>query len=127
MRKAFTTALAAALLLPLAVYAREPVQHNSIFPPWQHGENNDAAQRGLPFTISAGRYGCDRPQVPRPICAAHVAWQSRRYPCRHRPTRKAALVTQRRLLPHIEREFSRAEANCTLFGQHCAMCNVSIL
>ena len=49
-KRAFATALAAALLLPLAVHAQEPVQNNSIFPPWQHGENNDA-QRGLPFTI----------------------------------------------------------------------------
>lgn len=52
MRKtAFVTALAGALLLPLALHAQEPVQHNSIFPPWQHGENNDATQRGLAFTV----------------------------------------------------------------------------
>lgn len=51
MRKAvLATALAAALLLPLAAQAAERVQHGSIFPPWQHGENNDAAQRGLSFT-----------------------------------------------------------------------------
>lgn len=52
MRKAaFATALAAALLLPLTAQATEQVQHDSIFPPWQHGENNDAAQRGLLFTV----------------------------------------------------------------------------
>lgn len=52
MRKAaLATALAAALLLPLAAQAAERVQHGSIFPPWQHGENNDAAQRGLSFTV----------------------------------------------------------------------------
>lgn len=52
MRKtAFATGLAAALLLPLAAHAQEPVQHNSIFPPWQQGENNDAAQRGLSFMV----------------------------------------------------------------------------
>jgi molybdate transport system substrate-binding protein len=52
MRKAaLATALAAALLLPFAAQAAEQVQHDSIFPPWQHGQNNDATQRGLPFTI----------------------------------------------------------------------------
>src|SRR6201988_1370221 len=44
-------ALAAALLLPLAVYSAEAVPHDALFPPWQHGENNDAAQRGLSFTV----------------------------------------------------------------------------
>ena len=48
---ALATALAAALLLPFAAQAAEQVQHDSIFPPWQHGQNNDATQRGLPFTI----------------------------------------------------------------------------
>ena len=43
--------LAAALLLPLGAHAAEPVQHDSIFPPWQHGENNDATERGLSFTV----------------------------------------------------------------------------
>jgi ABC-type molybdate transport system substrate-binding protein len=27
------------------------VQRDAIFPPWQHGENNDATQRGLSFTV----------------------------------------------------------------------------
>ena len=49
---AFGAALAAAaLLLPLAAHCAEPVDHESIFPPWQHGENNDATQRGLSFTV----------------------------------------------------------------------------
>ena len=43
--------LAAALFLPLAAHSAEPVQHDAIFPPWQHGENNDATQRGLSFTV----------------------------------------------------------------------------
>jgi hypothetical protein len=43
--------LAAALFLPIAAYAAEPVQHDSIFPPWQHGENKDATSRGLPCTV----------------------------------------------------------------------------
>jgi molybdate transport system substrate-binding protein len=53
MRKRAVAAavLAAALFLPLAAYAAEPIQHNSIFPPWQHGENSDATQRGLSFTV----------------------------------------------------------------------------
>jgi molybdate transport system substrate-binding protein len=50
-KAALATALAAALLLPLAAQAAERVQHNSIFPPWQHGQNNDATQRGLSFTV----------------------------------------------------------------------------
>src|SRR6201999_543193 len=44
-------ALTAALLLPLAALAAEPMQRDAIFPPWQHGQNNDATQRGLAFTV----------------------------------------------------------------------------
>lgn len=53
MRKTtFCTALlAAAIFLPLAAHSAEPVQHDPIFPPWQHGENNDTTQRGLSFTV----------------------------------------------------------------------------
>jgi len=53
MRKTALTAavLAAALFLPLAARAAEPVQSDAIFPPWQHGENSDATQRGLSFTV----------------------------------------------------------------------------
>lgn len=51
MRKpAFVAALATALLLPLAAHAAEPIP-DTIFPPWQHGANNDAAPRGLSFTV----------------------------------------------------------------------------
>jgi molybdate transport system substrate-binding protein len=51
MRKtAFGTILAAALALPLAAHSAELV-HDPIFPPWQHGGNNDATQRGLEFTV----------------------------------------------------------------------------
>jgi molybdate transport system substrate-binding protein len=42
---------AATLLLPLAAHCAEPVHDESIFPPWQHGENNDATTRGLSFTV----------------------------------------------------------------------------
>jgi molybdate transport system substrate-binding protein len=53
MRKTIfgAAALAATLFLPLAVHAAEQRPHDSIFAPWQHGENNDATQRGLSFTI----------------------------------------------------------------------------
>jgi molybdate transport system substrate-binding protein len=53
MRKTIfgAAALAAALSLPLAAYAAEPVRHDAFFPPWQHGENNDATQRGFEFTV----------------------------------------------------------------------------
>jgi len=48
MRKtALTAVLAAAIFLPLAARAADPVQSDTIFPPWQHGENNDATQRGF--------------------------------------------------------------------------------
>jgi molybdate transport system substrate-binding protein len=46
-----TAALIVALLLPLAAYAVEPVQRDTVFPPWQHGQNNDATKRGLSFTV----------------------------------------------------------------------------
>jgi molybdate transport system substrate-binding protein len=52
MRKtALGTVLAAALFLPLAGYSAELIQHDAIFPPWQHGKNNDATERGLEFTV----------------------------------------------------------------------------
>jgi molybdate transport system substrate-binding protein len=53
MRKTIfgAAAPAAALSLPLAAYAAEPVRHDAFFPPWQHGENNDATQRGFEFTV----------------------------------------------------------------------------
>jgi ABC-type molybdate transport system substrate-binding protein len=43
--------LTAAIFVSLAAHAAELVQHDSIFPPWQHGENDDATQRGLSFTV----------------------------------------------------------------------------
>jgi molybdate transport system substrate-binding protein len=53
MHKTTLTAavLAAAILLPVGARAADPVQSDTIFPPWQHGENNDATQRGLSFTV----------------------------------------------------------------------------
>jgi molybdate transport system substrate-binding protein len=44
--------LAAALVMPLrSAQSAEPGQQDAIFPPWQHGTNNDAANRGLSFSI----------------------------------------------------------------------------
>jgi ABC-type molybdate transport system substrate-binding protein len=44
-------ALIAVLLLPFAAYAAEPAPRDAIFPPWQHGANSDATQRGLSFSV----------------------------------------------------------------------------
>jgi molybdate transport system substrate-binding protein len=41
---------AAALLLSFAL-AQVPPQNANIFPPWQHGRNNDSIERGLEFTV----------------------------------------------------------------------------
>jgi ABC-type molybdate transport system substrate-binding protein len=49
-RPTLIAALTTALLLPLLAHAAEP-NRDTIFPPWQHGANNDAAPRGLSFTI----------------------------------------------------------------------------
>lgn len=49
-RPTLIAALATALLLPLVAHAAEP-NRDTIFPPWQHGANNDAAPRGLSFTV----------------------------------------------------------------------------
>jgi molybdate transport system substrate-binding protein len=53
MRKVVLSAaaLVAAIVLPLAALSAEPLQHGAIFPPWRLGENNDATQRGLSFTV----------------------------------------------------------------------------
>jgi molybdate transport system substrate-binding protein len=44
--------LAAAFMMPLEpLRAAEAAPQHAIFPPWQHGENNDAVDRGLLFTV----------------------------------------------------------------------------
>jgi molybdate transport system substrate-binding protein len=44
--------LAAALVLPLAAAQDiRPAAPDAIFPPWQHGQNNDARDRGLAFSV----------------------------------------------------------------------------
>ena len=62
-------ALAVALLLPLAAHCAEPVQHDSFFPPWQRGENNDAPQRGLSFTVPQVDDPADFPATPGKLLA----------------------------------------------------------
>ena len=44
--------LAAALVIPLATAQDvRPPAPDAIFPPWQHGQNNDALDRGLVFSV----------------------------------------------------------------------------
>ncbi|WP_426439270.1 substrate-binding domain-containing protein [Bradyrhizobium genosp. P] len=43
--------LAAVLVMPLAAQSAEPAPPGAIFPPWQHGLNNDATDRGLSFSV----------------------------------------------------------------------------
>ena len=38
-------------LLPMAPLAAQPAPQAGIFPPWQHGRNNDATNRGLVFSV----------------------------------------------------------------------------
>jgi ABC-type molybdate transport system substrate-binding protein len=54
MRKiAFGAALlAAAFVMPLwPAQSAQPAPQDVIFPPWQHGQNNDAIHRGLSFSV----------------------------------------------------------------------------
>jgi ABC-type molybdate transport system substrate-binding protein len=43
--------IAATLVMPLAAQSAEPAAPAAIFPPWQHGRNNDATDRGLSFSV----------------------------------------------------------------------------
>jgi molybdate transport system substrate-binding protein len=40
-----------AALVPLTAVAQSCIQDESVYPPWQHGANNDALERGLEFTV----------------------------------------------------------------------------
>jgi hypothetical protein len=49
-----TALMATAFLIPTLsapTLAAQPVPAPEIFPPWQHGENNDATNRGFEFTV----------------------------------------------------------------------------
>jgi molybdate transport system substrate-binding protein len=51
-KRSFRTALtAAAFLMPILATPTFAAPQAEIFPPWQHGKNNDAANRGLEFTV----------------------------------------------------------------------------
>jgi molybdate transport system substrate-binding protein len=54
-KRSFRAALAAAaFLLPILAtptFAAQPAPQADVFPPWQHGENNDATNRGFEFTV----------------------------------------------------------------------------
>src|ERR1700739_595167 len=51
-KRSFRAALMAAgflmPILPAPTFAAQPAE---VFPPWQHGKNNDAANRGFEFTV----------------------------------------------------------------------------
>ena len=49
MRK--TAACAALIAAALVVQPGQAAAQDAIFPPWQHGQNNDATSRGLSFTV----------------------------------------------------------------------------
>jgi molybdate transport system substrate-binding protein len=54
-RRSFRIALAAAaFLMPVLAtpaFAAQPAPQAEMFPPWQHGKNNDATNRGFEFTV----------------------------------------------------------------------------
>jgi molybdate transport system substrate-binding protein len=54
-KRSFRAALAAvALLMPILsapTFAAQPAPPAEVFPPWQHGANNDATNRGFEFTV----------------------------------------------------------------------------
>jgi molybdate transport system substrate-binding protein len=50
-RAAFTVAAFLMPILPALTFAAQPASHAEVFPPWQHGQNNDATNRGLEFTV----------------------------------------------------------------------------
>lgn len=50
--RAALTAIACLLpILPAPTFAAPPASQAQMFPPWQHGKNNDAANRGFEFTV----------------------------------------------------------------------------
>ena len=51
MRKALLSTTLAALLSAPALAQDASVPRDTVFPPWQHGQNNDAIDRGFDFTV----------------------------------------------------------------------------
>ena len=50
-RAAVTATSLLAAFLPALAFAAPPAPRTQVFPPWQHGANNDAANRGFKFTV----------------------------------------------------------------------------
>jgi hypothetical protein len=50
-RAGFTVAAFLMPVLPALTFAAQPAFHAEVFPPWQHGQNNDATNGGLWFTV----------------------------------------------------------------------------
>jgi ABC-type molybdate transport system substrate-binding protein len=51
LRAALTIGYLTAAFLPPLAFAAPPAPRAEVFPPWQHGENNDAIKRGFDFTV----------------------------------------------------------------------------
>ncbi|HEX4172907.1 MAG TPA: substrate-binding domain-containing protein [Acetobacteraceae bacterium] len=51
LRAALTIGYLTAAFLPTPAFAAPPAPQTEVFPPWQHGENNDAINRGFDFTV----------------------------------------------------------------------------
>jgi molybdate transport system substrate-binding protein len=51
LRSALTAAAFLTPFLSATCFAEQPAPAADVFPPWQHGNNNDAANRGFEFTV----------------------------------------------------------------------------
>lgn len=51
LRAALTAGYLAAALLAMPALAAAPASQSDVYPPWQHGQNNDAIYRGFDFTV----------------------------------------------------------------------------
>jgi molybdate transport system substrate-binding protein len=51
LRKYLAAGYLAAAFLPALAFAAPAASQSEIFPPWQHGENNDVVSRGFGFTV----------------------------------------------------------------------------
>jgi hypothetical protein len=51
LRAALTVAAFMMPILPASTFAAQPSPQAEIFPPWQHGQNNDSMNRGFEFSV----------------------------------------------------------------------------
>jgi molybdate transport system substrate-binding protein len=51
LRMSLTAGYLAAAFLPALAFAAPAASQTEVFPPWQHGENNDVVSRGFGFTV----------------------------------------------------------------------------